>query len=182
MRDAYTGEAQFLAWGDGPAGPWVKLLLPDSEALGPFRGMTAAKKAMAGQLLAVKIVEVEVTDGTESAPPAGGKGSGSRDQAPASTPAPAKAGKAPQRLSNYAALLCRTPAFHRFMAARNPDLWRQALRICDEDPEKAAAHEIRLWCDVATRADLDVPANTSAIESFHVLREEYANWLKERVE
>ena len=120
--------------------------------------------------------------GFETTPPADEKGSGSHDQAPASTPAPPKAGKAPQRLSNYAAQLCRTADFHRFMAARNPDLWRMDLRICDEDPEATAAHEIRLWCNVATRADLDVPANTSAIESFHVLREEYANWLKERVE
>lgn len=63
MRDAYTGEAQFLAWGDGPSGPWVKILLPDSDDLAPFRGMTAAKKAMAGQLLAVKIVEVEPEPG-----------------------------------------------------------------------------------------------------------------------
>lgn len=62
MKDVYTGEAQFMAWGDGPSGPWIKLRLPDSEGLEHFRGMTKAKEGMAGQILAIKIVEVEYVE------------------------------------------------------------------------------------------------------------------------
>lgn len=62
MKDIYTGEAQFMAWGDGPTGPWIKLRLPDSDNLEQFRGMTKSKDGIAGQILAVKIVEVELVE------------------------------------------------------------------------------------------------------------------------
>lgn len=58
MTPVLKDETQFLAWGDGPQGPWIKLKLRDSEDLGPFRGMTAAKATQAGQRLACVLVEI----------------------------------------------------------------------------------------------------------------------------
>lgn len=182
MRDAYTGGAQFLAWGDGPSGPWIKILLPESDALAPFRGMTAAKKAMAGQLLAVKIVEVEDLDGSEggeTAPPAGENGAPRHDRTPAGTTPKAPHGKTPQRLSNYAAQLCRQGEFHSFLAQQHWDLWARCLREKDEVPEESAAEFVRHYCGVESRAELD-DGLLECVELFHDLREEFAQWMKAR--
>lgn len=138
MREAYTGEAQFLAWGDGPAGPWVKILLPDSDDLGPFRGMTAAKKTMAGQLLAVKIVEVD-PDAKQPPEPV---------EAAHRTLGP---------LALLAVQLCRDPDFQAWVGDRY-----ELGRVADEAECKAVILDA---CKIGTRRELDAVPAAAAV--FH---------------
>lgn len=91
--------------------------------------------------------------------------------------APAKGRKPGQTLSQYAALLCQKPDFHRFLAAAHTEDWRQCLQWRGEDPVESAAEFIRRWCEIPTRAKLDDPAFTGAIADFHSLREEFHEWV-----
>jgi len=140
MRDAYTGEAQFLAWGDGPSGPWVKILLPDSDDLGPFRGMTAAKKQMAGQLLAVKIVEVEPEPEKRSPEP--------------TEPAHAKLGP----LALLAVQWARDPKFQAWAGSQFP---------AQLPPRPLTQEECRMLvldtCRIGSRRELDVVPSAGEI-------------------
>lgn len=59
MKPIFQGEVMFLGWGDGlKCGPWIKLLLSDSDELDVFRGMTERKGKTAGQRLALVMVEI----------------------------------------------------------------------------------------------------------------------------
>lgn len=141
-RDVYAGEAQFLAWGDGPAGPWVKLLLPDSDDLAPFRGMTAAKKTMAGQLLALKIVEVDpdapqVEEPTEAA---------HRTLGP---------------LALLAVRWCRDPKFQAW-AGNN---WPHNKPVGDVLTEEQCRALILDTCKIGSRRELDL--HPMAAKTFH---------------
>lgn len=131
---AYRGDAQFLAWGDGPQGPWIKLKLPDSDDLAPFRGMTQAKATQAGQILAIGIIEVR--DG---------------DQPSAETDAKiieAAKGGAKARL---AGILCADPTFQKWLF----DRMGAVILSPSVDREASAAAMIRELCRVRSRAELD---------------------------
>ena len=147
-REVFKGEAQFLAWGDGPAGPWIKLLLPDSDDLAPVRGMTKAKAGMAGQLLAVMIVEVDPDNPAQASPEPEPTEAAHRKLGP---------------LGKFAVVACKNPAFLEWLSVKT----QQAMN------EESA----RLWvldlCAIGSRRDLDtVP---SAAEIFN--REVRLPWL-----
>lgn len=103
----FQGEVQFLAWGDGPSGPWIKVLLPDSDDLSPFRGMTAAKKGMAGQRLMCVLVEI------------------GDDETPKEAEAPAAKGG---ELAKLAGMMCADPEFREWLGARTDDDAAQMIR------------------------------------------------------
>lgn len=163
----YEDEAQFLAWGDGPAGPWVKILLNDSDALGPFRGMTAAKKNMAGQLLRVTISEI------------GGAAPDGERQEPGVKGGP---------LSKLAGLWCQDPEFSAWLAENFRDTFGTVLAspqmaLQGDDAAKnllwATAETVRRICGVRSRAELD--HNQEARTAFNLLiREPYGAILAER--
>jgi hypothetical protein len=148
MNTTYQGESQFLAWGDGPAGPWIKLLLPESDDLEPFRGMTAAKKTMAGQRLAIVIVEID-------------------DQELPKTPPPIEADKETAKggeLAKLAGRLCADPKFQEWviehLATMKPPRGEDRL-----PPGESAAIIVRRVCGIASRAELD--HNEDAAVIFH---------------
>jgi hypothetical protein len=146
VTPTFKGETQFLAWGDGPSGPWIKLLLPDSDDLLPFRGMTAAKKGMAGQRLACVLVEID------------------DDETPKTNDA-VKGGD----LARLAGVLCASEAFRAwFWSGR---AWMQAGSVArivgstfDEDE---TAEAVRAVCGVISRAQLD--HDPEAAQRFHEL-------------
>lgn len=150
MNPVLQDETQFLAWGDGPQGPWIKLKLRDSDDLTPFRGMTAAKATQAGQRLAC--VLVEIGDDEQPKP--------ATDKKIAETAAEAVKGGA---LSQFAARLCLDPVFQQWIEKHHADTAGHVP--ADRLPEDRAASIIRGVCSVRSRAELDHDA--PAAEIFH---------------
>lgn len=68
MSEIYRGEIQLAGWSETHSGgAKVTFWLPDSAALDAFRGLTARKGNMAGQILAAMIVTVDHDDMPELA-------------------------------------------------------------------------------------------------------------------
>lgn len=131
MEPTFQGETQFLAWGDGPSGPWVKLLLPESDDLAPFRGMTSAKKGMAGQRLACVLVEI------------------GDDEQPV-LPEPLKGGA----LAKLAGQFCGERTFQDWLATiYTEQVEKYSANTIDD--EAIAAKVVRELCGVKSRAELD---------------------------
>jgi hypothetical protein len=151
MTPTFQGQVQFMAWGDShTSGPWIKLRLVDSDALEPFRGMTAAKAGMAGQLMACVLVE----QGDDEQPVQREKGG---------------------PLSQLAGRWCNDPAFQQWLASEFPDRYRLLCEQWSHDPElfgsykamEVAAQVLRAACGVASRAELDHDPEAAAL--FHAL-------------
>jgi len=70
MTPTFSGECQIVAWADSNArGPTVTFRLQSSEELEAFRGVTLAKKGMAGDrfaLVCVRIQDDETMEGDET--------------------------------------------------------------------------------------------------------------------
>lgn len=150
----FSDEVQFLGWGDGPQGPWIKLKLPDSDDLGPFRGMTQAKATMAGQIMACVLVEVT---GTETPKPA--------------EPKP----DAPVSLCVLAGQWCRDPRFWDWM------WWKLTAKngpnALGEKCEEKAKEVLCLWLSIKTRKELDTNTQAAARFKEHIL-EPFRDYLK----
>ena len=60
MKEAiYNNEAQLAGWSESnTSGAMIRLWLPDSKALEPFKALTARKGGTAGQVLALCVVVV----------------------------------------------------------------------------------------------------------------------------
>lgn len=144
MNPTFQGEAQFLAWGDGPAGPWVKLLLPESDDLAPFRGMTAAKKTMAGQRLAVVVVEI----GDDEQP---------KEPEPSSQSSPLGP------LALLAVRWCKEPWFIEWCEEKFPNFARWSDK--GRGVELACRRLILSVCHIESRKDLDT--DRKAADTFH---------------
>lgn len=163
MNPTFKGETQFLAWGDGPQGPWIKLKLPDSDDLGPFRGMTQAKATMAGQRMACVLVEIgddekPVGDGVQRIPPKAEEGCDS------SHPSQPKGGE----LAKLSGVLCSHPEFRLWLAGKfSARWWGVVSDHQDFKDEQIAAQVIRDVCQVKSRAELD--HDGEAAERFHEL-------------
>lgn len=176
MNPAFQDEVQFLAWGDGPQGPWIKLKLPDSDDLGPFRGMTQAKATMAGQRMACVLVEI----GEDERP---------RDPfiegnqwTPEQREAMAARGAAPfepnrikgGELSKCAGQLCASTVFHDWLQLHHFQFWMDAIdTVVGDNPVDIAAEAVRQICGVTSRAHLD-HAPLSATKFHEQIRRPFA--------
>lgn len=156
MTPVFKDEMQFLAWGDGPAGPWIKLLLPDSDALEPFRGMTAAKKGMAGQRLAGVLVEISDQETPKEPEPAKPKGG---------------------ELAKLAGILCADPEFQEWLFKQIPAWCVMGLFVLpavpyptevERDGEIVARDVVRRLCGVDSRAELDHDEHAALLFHDHI--------------
>ena len=152
MTPAFKDEVQFLAWGDGPSGPWIKVLLPSSDDLEPFRGMTSAKKGMAGQRMAC--VLVEITDDEQPAP-----ATDATIVEAAKEAVKAKGGE----LAKLAGILCADEEFQLWFVERYGNKSPTA-----EVSEATVTERLRYHCGVKSRAELD--HNLDAAAKFHQIR------------
>jgi hypothetical protein len=154
VNPTFRDEVQFLAWGDGPQGPWIKLKLPDSDDLAPFRGMTAAKATQAGQRMAC--VLVEIGDDEKAVP-------NRSDTKTSADDSKLKGGE----LARLSGILCNQPDFQAWLRDTFPSAW---VEVSTEAPgtdvdSDITARMVRRICAVNSRAELD--HNALAADTFH---------------
>lgn len=151
---AYEDEVMLKGWSDGTAGWKVSLYVKSDEAgFHPFMGCEK------GDLMSVAMVELDDDDSVV-------------DQNKVERLESAREGRSTPRLSNYAAMLCRTPEFIRYIGDR-----------CGEQPsspehaEEFAGEWMRRTLKIKSRRDLDT--DREAVVRFHKnVREPYQKWYK----
>ena len=131
MKEAiYNDQAQLAGWSESnTSGAMLRLWLPDSKALEPFKALTARKGGTAGQVLALCVVVVG-DDGQPEAQPA-----------PSAEPEKPKGGP----LAKLAGMWCDDANFI--------DWWLDNDGIGMDQLTPAEA--IRTVCKVKSRAELD---------------------------
>lgn len=144
---AFQGELMLAGWSEThTGGAKVTFWLPDADALDTFRSMTVRKGNTAGQRFMAVLVELNDDDTPAAAAPENPKGG---------------------TLAQSAGVICGTEEFQRFAAQRcKPD---GALA-----PAQAAAHFVRTFCRVNSRADLD--HSPTAKQLFAQLMADYRGW------
>lgn len=98
---------------------------------------------------------------------------------------PFPASHTPQRLSQYAALLCREPMFQVWCASQHPSRWVEAIKgrappLAPDELAESAAIVMRDILGIKSRAELD-GEDGDLIAAFHrEVREPYALWSAQR--
>jgi hypothetical protein len=161
IKPTFQGEVQLAGWSESHnGGAKVTFFLPEASDLDAFRAMTVRKGNVAGQRLAMVLVEI----GDDELP-----------VEPEAAPAPAPAPEAPKggQLAKLAALFCGQPEFWRFLS-------ETYLRKPDEGHIITSAEEARfvvlkLCGNIKSRAELD--HNEAAARAFHdKVRLPYLRW------
>lgn len=158
MKEAvYNDEAQLAGWSETHnAGAMIRLWLPSSEALEPFKAMTARKGNTAGQRLALCVVVI-ADDGTPEQQPTTPQLS-AREDVPKGGP-----------LAKLAGQWCESTEFQTWLRERWAAPWVTTERTLASrgQPSGAgcvAAELIRKACSVSSRAELD--SNDEAKQAF----------------
>jgi len=165
----FIGEMQLAGWQDSHnGGSKVTLWLPDAEALECFRDLTARKGKMAGQRLAVVMMEV-LDDESFGSTPAAPKASEpvGRAQPVVEPSGPACA---------WLVIRCREPVFQTWLAHIYPALW---LKHDFQNAEPRARKVVLDLLQVNSRKDVD--GDELALRRFNHLRVAYAKHLESRV-
>jgi len=153
----YKDEVMLKGWNDGTGG-WVVTfwLRPDEESgLHPF--MTLEN----GQALALAMVELDEDDTAINQV--------KRERVEVA----AKYRK--QSLSNYAAMLCRTPQFWFYLEKAGRVGWSDP----DEDHTDGCSAWMRHFLSIKSRSELDTDPDRAA--AFHTgIRKPYAEWMEGR--
>lgn len=157
MTPVFSGETMLAGWSESHnGGAKVTFWLSDPSDLDAFRGMTVAKGRVAGQRLAMVLVEI----GDDEQPKA------STDAAivqAAHEETRAKGGE----LARLSGILCGDAGFQDWLKAMNRGLWEGTMNAVGDNatPATVAATIIRGRCGVESRAELD--HNPKAAEIFH---------------
>lgn len=175
MKNIYNGELWFAGWKSDHKGKrQVIFELPDDEALECFKGMTARKGNMAGQILMAALVEIGENEESIIQEPAQYKtleesnncdheNSSSWGESPKTGPVQEKLKGG--TLSKLAGIWSNDDQFLEFLMSEYPSRLHQ-------DP----ANFIRDYCGVSSRAYID--HNTGSQSRFMDLRKQYMEWLK----
>jgi hypothetical protein len=160
-RATYDGQ-MMLAGGGSPLGQgyWVKFWLDEDQHHHPFAGFKARNNDEPGDMFMAAFVELD-DDETPI------------DQEQRKRVEEAH-GRKPQRLSQYAALLCENPMFHQFLSER---VTYKGKQVTSEHwgSNDNAAKWVRYKCHVESRSQLD--SDSTAAERFHQLvRKPYTAW------
>lgn len=170
MKNIYQGELWFLGWkADHKGNRTVTFELPDDEALECFKGMTAKKGKMAGQILMAVLVEIDESDNTGPVQSKTTEESNSyHEENDISRGTSTEVGPVQEKLkggplSKLAGMWSNDSKFHEFLAYEYPE------------SELLAAEFIRDFCEVKSRAEID--HDIEASKKFHKLRHEFKDWL-----
>jgi hypothetical protein len=156
----FHDETMLMSWGESDTqGPWIKLRLPSSEALAPFRGMTKAKGDKAGQRIACAMVEIG--DDERPVPPDDQWTPEERAAIAAQGKQPLVINKIGGPLARLAGMWCEDDRFASWMASTFPAAWTRETEETYPVSEWPAV-TLRHICEIESRAALDHDSEAKA--------------------
>lgn len=176
MKNIYNGELWFAGWKSDHKGKrQVIFELPDDEALECFKGMTARKGNMAGQILMAALVEIGENEESIIKEPIKSKtieesngcdheNYSSRGKSPKTGPVPEKLKGGP--LSKLAGMWCHDPNFSKFV--------QSIFYECGIGADPSIDSFIKLECGIKSKIELD--HDSIAAEKFHKIRHRFIEW------